>query len=377
MDVYGGLTSFSADCNWTVAVGSQKPVGEQRTISYEKPNVFNVQSKLGNTATFGCVSDGAKLIEYVNGPRKSAQSYTAPASIAEGRSAQLVYPMFCGTPLYEFLGGSAMLPNLVDITKAPISFGKEETVSGEPAVEVLFYAKGMYGHTDVLIGKNSGKVYSISYDSEPVMQMQQQRLGDSIKKLTENGKLVSTTTETYSNIAFNPALEAKEFAAVAPAGIQVKDVAAELQGDAPPPVKLGSPAPDFQVQPVSGGPKVDLKSLRGSVVLLDFWATWCAPCNAEMPETEKLYKELSDKGLKVMTISTEQAAVVKKYVGQKNWKIPAFVDPDTSASQAYNAGTIPTTAIIDKDGKLQAYFVGYGPGAESMVRASLKKIGIG
>src|SRR5437762_2045555 len=76
---------------------------------------------------------------------------------------------------------------------------------------------------------------------------------------------------------------------------------------------LGAPAADFEVTSLATGQPVRLSSLRGKVVLVDFWATWCKPCRMEFPHEEALYKELKKNGLEIMAISSEDASKITSF----------------------------------------------------------------
>jgi len=117
-----------------------------------------------------------------------------------------------------------------------------------------------------------------------------------------------------------------------------------------PPAK---PAPDFSVErvekPIS---KVTLKSLRGKVVLLDFWATWCGPCKVTMPAIDRLYKTYKDKGFDVMAISSEKRAEVRSFWPQAGVSYPAYVDVSMEASGAFNVDAIPRVVVVDRKGMI-------------------------
>jgi peroxiredoxin len=97
-----------------------------------------------------------------------------------------------------------------------------------------------------------------------------------------------------------------------------------------------------------------LKELRGKVVLVNFWATWCPPCRKEMPDLETLYRQFNDQGLMILAISDEDAATVKPFVAKQKVTYPILLDPGRKVHELFEVVEIPKTFIYDRDGKLVA-----------------------
>jgi thiol-disulfide isomerase/thioredoxin len=137
---------------------------------------------------------------------------------------------------------------------------------------------------------------------------------------------------------------------------------------------VGRQAPAFALNDVSGR-RVSLAGLKGRVVVLDFWATWCKPCRIEMPRVEKLYKELKPKGLAVLGVNFgETPATVKRYLSQTPCAFPIVLDRDTNVSILYKADAIPTLVVIDRAGIVRSYFQGVQD--ESDLRDAILKAGL-
>lgn len=111
---------------------------------------------------------------------------------------------------------------------------------------------------------------------------------------------------------------------------------------------------DFTLVDLNGKPWT-LKSLRGNVVLVNFWATWCPPCRKEMPDLDALYRQFRDQGLVILAISDEEAATVKAFVDQKQ-KVgyPVLLDPGRRINELFRVEGIPKTFVYDRNGKLVA-----------------------
>ena len=168
MDVYSAMPAFTADCSLSVTGAG----AETRTVSYAKPNRFKVVSTSANGMVQTSICDGAALLEFDNKTGQPPRQGPAPDTIAEVSTIQMRHPMYCGTLLYQFFGGSGNYSGLVDREKGLVTFGPEEKSStGEPAHTVNFYAQQQYGHVEALIGENTGYVFRIKYDSEPLMKM--------------------------------------------------------------------------------------------------------------------------------------------------------------------------------------------------------------
>ncbi|MCL5063228.1 MAG: TlpA disulfide reductase family protein [Nitrospiraceae bacterium] len=120
----------------------------------------------------------------------------------------------------------------------------------------------------------------------------------------------------------------------------------------------GQKAPDFTLKDINGN-TVSLSSFKGKVVLLNFWATWCPPCRAEIPSMNKLNQLLKNKGLVILAVSTDRAIVdVKDFLKNNPVNFAVVVDYNLSVSRSlYKVFMVPTTFLIDKRGiVVEKYF---------------------
>jgi len=111
--------------------------------------------------------------------------------------------------------------------------------------------------------------------------------------------------------------------------------------------------PQFTLQDVSGKTWT-FAELRGKVVLVNFWATWCPPCRKEMPDLETLYERFSSEGLVVLAISDEEAAKIEPFIRERKFSFPVLLDPGRKVNELYQVEGIPKSFVYDRDGKLVA-----------------------
>ena len=97
-----------------------------------------------------------------------------------------------------------------------------------------------------------------------------------------------------------------------------------------------------------------LQDLRGKVVLVNFWATWCPPCRKEMPDLDALYNKFKDRGFVVLAISDEEAAKVSPFIAQRKISYPVLLDPGRKVNDAFIVEGIPKSFIYDRGGKMVA-----------------------
>jgi len=102
------------------------------------------------------------------------------------------------------------------------------------------------------------------------------------------------------------------------------------------------------------GKSWSLKALRGKVVMVNFWATWCQPCRREMPDLEALYKRFKDQGLVILGISDEESAKVKELLAEQKVSYPILLDPGRKVNEAFRIEGIPKNFVYDREGKLVA-----------------------
>ena len=132
-------------------------------------------------------------------------------------------------------------------------------------------------------------------------------------------------------------------------------------------------APDFELQTLNGE-TVRLSDLRGQAVMLNFWATWCAPCRAEMPAMQRIYEEYEAQGFVVLAVNTtynDSMAKAAEFAREYGLSFPILLDTDSKVSQLYYLQATPTTFFIDPEGVIQEVVLG-GPMAEALLRTRVE-----
>lgn len=128
-----------------------------------------------------------------------------------------------------------------------------------------------------------------------------------------------------------------------------------------------SQAPNFTLRDISGN-VYDLREHRGEIIVLNFWATWCGPCLAELPHLNTIDKEYADKGVDVVVISIDAARELSKaktYIKSRKYEFTALFDSDTTVVAQYNPSkAIPFTLILDRDLRIIHTHSGYVSGVE-------------
>jgi thiol-disulfide isomerase/thioredoxin len=136
------------------------------------------------------------------------------------------------------------------------------------------------------------------------------------------------------------------------------------------PASFPRPVPEFEVRDLSGRIHTP-GALKGRVVLIDFWATWCAPCRKSMPELQALHQKYSGMGLTVLGISIDEggAKPVKKFVSSKRISYPIALDSGASpAWAAFRVKAVPAAFLLDREGRIVAQWTGVPADAEALER---------
>ncbi|MEI6213828.1 MAG: TlpA disulfide reductase family protein [Desulfuromonadales bacterium] len=125
-------------------------------------------------------------------------------------------------------------------------------------------------------------------------------------------------------------------------------------------IREGSQAPDIGVTSVSDDSVLKLSSLKGKVVLLNFWATWCPPCREEIPSMMKLQKSMTGKPFQMMAVSIDEGGktAINSFFKESGFSLPTYLDSSGTAQKLYGLTGVPESFIIDKQGVLVKKIIG-------------------
>ena len=149
---------------------------------------------------------------------------------------------------------------------------------------------------------------------------------------------------------------------------------ATTSGQTPSP-RQGFAAPDFTLELMQGG-EVTLSDLRGQVVILNLWASWCPPCRTEMPALQRVYEATRQRGLEILAVNAtyqDSLASAQEFVHQLELSFPVPLDREGAVSRLYQLRAMPTTFFIDRQGVIDQIIIG-GPMSEATLRAAVESL---
>jgi peroxiredoxin len=148
----------------------------------------------------------------------------------------------------------------------------------------------------------------------------------------------------------------------------VMGVSLSLAGDA------GGPAPEFTLN-ARDGKEVKLSQLRGQVVMLNFWASWCVPCREEMPLLEQMHKKYKGLGFTLVGVNVDKdSALAEGILKATPVSFPVLLDPSSKVAKLYNVATMPSSVIIDRKGQIRYVHRGYRAGDENTYLTQIRSL---
>lgn len=137
---------------------------------------------------------------------------------------------------------------------------------------------------------------------------------------------------------------------------------------------MGSAAPNFKLPGLSGE-SVDLQSYRGKVVLVDFWATWCTPCQDSMPFLESLYQRYRDKGFLVVGVNIDAfSEAVPEFLRYYPVSYKILLDSDNRVMRTYGVYGLPNMFLVDREGRIREHWIGFETSLEPLINAHVQSL---
>ncbi len=347
-DAYSKLKSLELTGNLEFAIdvaGEQKSYGAEFSAMYTAPNKFRHEMK----DDVLIISDGVKAYVFNSG----VGAYTV-GDIDKGSRDLNKLP----SPATELL--NTQNPSL-------------ELALADDASKILTEGKSNVAAVKVKVDNQDDPALTFTMDDQeitavidPDTHLIKQWRVDMAKALAAKGATdvkKALITITYSQISPDSTIVDSQYAFTPPQ--EAKVAKAEDFGKQDAAMALvGKPAPDFKLKGMDDK-EVSLASLKGNVVVLDFWATWCGPCVAGFPHIDELAKKYADKGVKVYGMNQkEDKETIDNFLKEKSLTVPVLLDPGDIADK-YKVQGIPQTVIIGKDGLIKQIHIGYGPGEEN------------
>ena len=135
-----------------------------------------------------------------------------------------------------------------------------------------------------------------------------------------------------------------------------------------------TPAPDFTLKSNSGE-NIRLSELRGEVVLINFWASWCGPCRQEMPILSELHDKYQAMGFTVLGVNVEENSdAARKLLQDMPVNFPVLFDNDSSVSRQYDVAAMPSTVLVDRNGNMRFLHKGYKSGLEDIYMEQVRSL---
>jgi peroxiredoxin/outer membrane lipoprotein-sorting protein len=316
------------------------------SVQFVRPKQFLVQVTQNGKLVQSFISDGTTFTTY-NVQQKTYTQQPVPED----------KPLAGGHLNFAGFAAIAMEPQFGQILEgfAERSFNKVQAKGTQKVGTIpcrVVELTGEGGTMTLFLGQKDGLVYKMVYKMSD---------GDTYEELVTALQLNTPVQKTA--FAFKPPADAKK---VEPGQQAERDDTTSLKGQE---------APNFTLTDTEGN-EVSLSSLRGKVVFLDFWATWCPPCRQSLPHTQALSQHEKAKSGELVVLAVnarEQLDTVKRFIQDNSYSFRVLMDKEGTVLNAYKVQGIPTFVLIDREGKVAWVQVGFGPGTEKQMEEAVQQ----
>jgi len=136
---------------------------------------------------------------------------------------------------------------------------------------------------------------------------------------------------------------------------------------------VSQPAPDFSVSRLNGDGQINLAEMKGKVIYLDFWATWCPPCRKSFPWMEEMHTRYKDDGLAIVAISVDgKQELAEKFVNETKASFITAIDSGKKTAKAYKLRAMPSSYLIDRNGNIISSHLGFRTSKTAAMEAEIK-----
>lgn len=319
------------------------------SLQLVRPRQYLVEIKQNGKPILVYSSDGKTLTQYDPSSKTYVQQPLRPDT-----------SLAATAPIVGFFMPLAMDPKVGEMLQSAIqeSFNKAQAKGTQKVGTVsckVIELTGKEGTLTLYIGAKDGLVYRVTA-KEP------------------NGQVVFE--ETVTSLQLNPSIPKTVFAFRPPAGATKQETPRVAQREEVDTSSLkGQDAPAFALADLEGN-TVSLSDLKGKVIFIDFWATWCPPCRESLPHTQALsqHEKAKSGDLVVLAINArEEVDEVKSFLQEKGYTFRVLLDKDGAVMNQFKVQGIPTFVIIDREGKVAWVQVGFSGGTEKLIDEAVNK----
>jgi len=352
-----------------------KQVGKNENSSFpiyyahKKPGHLRIEVR-GNQMAMTVVSNGNTTWTYLPSANEYKEQNLSVLQSASSANGKLSSPSSDFTDLGEQL--TETYKTITKNMKSAHILGTQTVKMADGTKKEAYKIKVIYNHDSGMQGMEvSPTTYLIDKKNHLVLR---QSLKVSAAKDSPRSPLTMYQTVNLESANLHPSFADSVFQFNPPALAQKVKQFTFAKGNSMNGNDLvGKKAINFDLTSFNGK-EIDLKDLRGKVVVLDFWATWCGPCREAHPHLQKLYDEYKDDGLVVLGINSESKQKVHHYMQENGYTFTNLMDREQEVSIDYRVNAIPSVFVINRKGVVDSHLIGYQ--SESALRKAIKKAGL-